>query len=246
MPKAMDKDPHMSDDDCYIVEEDVYIVEDDVYIVEVETPETSPPTCSKKSPVRRAKKDFEERGEKEKEENVSSSSAATTVDIELLQMKLAKAEADILKWKTLFFKAEAEKNELDEKLYSEKEKTMKLKNDLAIEKEEVEKFKEEATEIRVMAESQLQCPVCSEVIVGATTINCGHTFCEFCLHEWQKKKSNCPLCRTDIKHKVAVRILDEFTDKLYQQLTNEDGLEERASLKLRRDLESRGVRVGLF
>ena len=150
----------------------------------------------------------------------------TTVAIEILQKELAKAETDTLKWKTLFFKAEAEKNKLDEKLYSKKEKTRE--------------------EIRVMAESQLQCPVCSEVIVGATTINCGHTFCEFCLREWQKKKSNCPLCRTDIKHKVAVRILDEFTDKLYQQLTNEDGLEERASLKLRRDLESRGVRVGLF
>ena len=158
----------------------------------------------------------------------------TTVAIEILQKELAKAETDILKWKTLFFKAEAEKNMLDEKLYSEKEKTMKLKNDLAIEKEEVEKFKDE---IRVMSESQLQCSVCSEVIVGATIINCGHTFCEFCLREWQKKKSNCPLCRTDIKHKVAVRILDEFTDKLYQQLANEDGLEARASLKLRREAE---------
>ena len=158
----------------------------------------------------------------------------TTVAIEILQKELAKAETDILKWKTLFFKAEAEKNKLDEKLYSEKEKTMKLKNDLAIEKEEVEKFKDE---IRVMSESQLQCSVCSEVIVGANTINCGHTFCEYCLHEWQKKKSNCPLCRTDIKHKVAVRILDEFTDKLYQHLANEDGLAARASLKLRRELE---------
>ena len=88
-----------------------------------------------------------------------------------------------------------------------------------------------------MTESQLQCSVCCEVIIKATTINCGHTFCEYCLHEWQKKKSNCPLCRTDIKHKVAVRIIDEFTDKLYQQLANEDGLAARDSLKLRREAE---------
>ena len=71
----------------------------------------------------------------------------------------------------------------------------------------------------------------------ATALNCGHTFCENCLYEWQKKKSNCPLCRTEIKHKVPVRIIDEFTDKLYQQLANEDGLAARENLKLRRKAE---------
>ena len=88
-----------------------------------------------------------------------------------------------------------------------------------------------------MTESQLQCTVCCEVIVEANTINCGHTFCEYCLHKWQKKKSNCPLCRTPIYHKVAVRILDEFVDNLYRQLASEDGLAARASLKLRREAE---------
>ena len=76
----------------------------------------------------------------------------------------------------------------------------------------------------------------------ATTINCGHTFCEYCLHEWQKNKSNCPLCRTPIYHKVAVRILDEFVDNLYQQLASEDGLAARASLKLRREAEKEADR----
>ena len=97
---------------------------------------------------------------------------------------------------------------------------------------------------RELTESQLQCSVCSEVILEATTINCGHTFCEYCLDKWQENKSNCPLCRTEIKHKVSVRILDEFTDKLYLQLASEDGLAARASLKLRREAEREaGTRI---
>ena len=59
---------------------------------------------------------------------------------------------------------------------------------------------------RELAETQLQCAVCSEVFVEATAINCGHTFCHFCIHEWKKKKSNCPVCRTDIKQIVAVKV----------------------------------------
>ena len=62
---------------------------------------------------------------------------------------------------------------------------------------------------RELAETQLQCAVCSEVFVEATAINCGHTFCHFCIHEWKKKKSNCPVCRTDIKQIVAVKVPTE-------------------------------------
>ena len=229
MPKVMKKDPHMSDDDCYIVGEDFFIVEE-------EPPATTPKICSKQGPVKRTKRDCEEGKERGGKDNVRSTAAAT-VDI-----KLAKAETDNLKWKTEFLKAEAEKNKLAEELASERQNNKNLKTELAKEKDEFEKkFKEEVTKMshnfRELTESQLQCSVCSEVIVEATTINCGHTFYEYCLHEWQKNQSNCPLCRTEIEHKVAVRILDEFADKLYLQLASEDGLAARASLKLRREAE---------
>lgn len=61
---------------------------------------------------------------------------------------------------------------------------------------------------RELAETQLQCAVCSEVFVQATAINCGHTFCHFCITEWKKKKSNCPVCRTDIEQMVPVKVCD--------------------------------------
>jgi len=30
----------------------------------------------------------------------------------------------------------------------------------------------------------------------ATVIDCGHTFCHYCINQWKKKMSTCPVCRT--------------------------------------------------
>ena len=65
-----------------------------------------------------------------------------------------------------------------------------------------------------LAGTELQCAVCHGVFKEATTINCGHTFCSHCIHEWQKKKSNCPVCRSDIKHMVAVKTLNHIVEKI--------------------------------
>ena len=68
--------------------------------------------------------------------------------------------------------------------------------------------------MKELAEIELQCAVCHEVFINATTISCGHTFCKSCIDRWQQQKSNCPVCRTDIKHMVAVKTLDQFVDKI--------------------------------
>merc|ERR1712173_195066 len=73
--------------------------------------------------------------------------------------------------------------------------------------------------------------VCSEVFVEATSINCGHTFCHYCIYQWKKKKSNCPVCRTDIKQIVQCKVVDEYTDKMFEQFVGEGGKVARQSLK---------------
>ena len=75
--------------------------------------------------------------------------------------------------------------------------------------------------LRELAETELQCAVCYGVFIDATTINCGHSFCKNCIHEWQKQKSNCPLCRTDIKHMVGVKTLDQVVDRMYERPVSE-------------------------
>ena len=69
--------------------------------------------------------------------------------------------------------------------------------------------------LKELAETELQCTVCTEVIMNATTLNCGHSFCNPCINEWQKKQSNCPVCRTDIQYMVGVKVLDQFVKKIY-------------------------------
>ncbi|KAH9632334.1 hypothetical protein HF086_010259 [Spodoptera exigua] len=51
------------------------------------------------------------------------------------------------------------------------------------------------TEMGELMESELQCSICNELFVEATTLNCSHTFCKYCISVWKKKKRDCPICR---------------------------------------------------
>ena len=46
-------------------------------------------------------------------------------------------------------------------------------------------------------ERYLSCPICQEILEEPTRITCGHTFCNKCITQWEKKSHNfqCPLCR---------------------------------------------------
>lgn len=50
-------------------------------------------------------------------------------------------------------------------------------------------------EVGEIMESELQCSICAELFVSATTLNCSHTFCKYCISMWKKKKKDCPICR---------------------------------------------------
>ena len=51
-----------------------------------------------------------------------------------------------------------------------------------------------------------QCPVCHQAFVGSVSLNCGHTFCTFCMAQWRGERNNCPVCRTGITHQVEVKV----------------------------------------
>lgn len=48
-----------------------------------------------------------------------------------------------------------------------------------------------------LSEQDLQCSCCFELMVEPTTLNCGHSFCRFCLAQWwhASRHSTCPECR---------------------------------------------------
>ena len=47
-------------------------------------------------------------------------------------------------------------------------------------------------------------------------MNCGHTFCHYCITQWRKKKANCPVCRTDITQIVQCKVITmlQYTNPL--------------------------------
>jgi hypothetical protein len=52
------------------------------------------------------------------------------------------------------------------------------------------------------------CGICFYNKIGLA-LNCGHSFCEPCIHDWQKKSESCPMCRDTIKEEsTAFEVID--------------------------------------
>ncbi|XP_078037817.1 uncharacterized protein LOC144470483 [Augochlora pura] len=74
-------------------------------------------------------------------------------------------------------------------------------------------------------DEQLTCNVCSELFVKATTLNCMHTFCHYCIARWSEKRNDCPICRTPIASMNISLVLDNFIERMLENLPTE--LKER-------------------
>lgn len=49
---------------------------------------------------------------------------------------------------------------------------------------------------RPVQDSSMVCHLCSEERKEPTSTLCGHIFCWYCIHNWLKQRSECPICRT--------------------------------------------------
>lgn len=95
-------------------------------------------------------------------------------------------------------------------------------------------------------DEQLTCSICAELFIRATTLNCTHTFCQFCIKSWIKKRRECPICRACISSKNRSLVLDNFIEKMLENLPShlrekrQEIIEERkkAHVKRRRKTSS--------
>lgn len=70
-------------------------------------------------------------------------------------------------------------------------------------------------------DEQLTCAICSELFVKATTLNCAHTFCHHCIKSWNRKRKDCPVCRKPVISMIRSLVLDNFIDRMIDNLPPE-------------------------
>ncbi|KAH8033880.1 hypothetical protein HPB51_016829 [Rhipicephalus microplus] len=68
--------------------------------------------------------------------------------------------------------------------------------------------------VESIMENELTCAICSELFVEAAMLQCGHTFCSYCIHHWRKQKNMCPFCLTAISSVTRSFIVDNIIDEL--------------------------------
>ncbi|KAL8590356.1 hypothetical protein ACOMHN_006472 [Nucella lapillus] len=104
-----------------------------------------------------------------------------------------------------------------------------LESELAESREEKERAKADTlttreailSEFADTMETELQCSICSELFVKATSLNCSHAFCALCIRQWLAVKNECPNCRTTVTSQIQSIVLDSYIDRMVEQLSGE-------------------------
>merc|ERR1712186_6752 len=82
---------------------------------------------------------------------------------------------------------------LEQQIKTDTEKLKKLEQDRDMKNKVIEDMSKNDTknDFLQLVNSNLQCSICHELFAFSVTINCGHTFCDYCITTWQGKKNNC-------------------------------------------------------
>ncbi|XP_056020387.1 E3 ubiquitin-protein ligase RNF8-like [Ostrea edulis] len=189
------------------------------------------------------KREEDERKMKEDLENQLMSREAELLEQlqsqkDALVIEKQKVEGDLQK---AMERAIEEKNkELEEQLHKEKERLEKvitqketeqkmLEAQLQATKQENNQQSEAILQTRQdiltnfsdLIETELQCSICNELYIQATSLNCSHSFCALCIAEWMKVKKECPICRAPVTSQMKSIALDNYIDTMVEHLSEE-------------------------
>ncbi|XP_054758739.2 E3 ubiquitin-protein ligase RNF8-like isoform X1 [Lytechinus pictus] len=125
---------------------------------------------------------------------------------------------------------EEEKQRLDDIIQQKEKEKTDMEDEMEasrLEREEEEKVKIENAKRAALddftnvMENEFQCSICSELFIQATTLNCSHSFCAYCIHTWFKRKNECPNCRVKTTSHSRSIVLDNYIDKMIEKLGDE-------------------------
>lgn len=127
--------------------------------------------------------------------------------------------------------------ELKEKML-EKELTQ-TRSENCRQQEQLLKVKEDILEnFTDLMEAELQCSICAELFIEATTLGCSHSFCNSCVEEWLKRNNICPNCRCAVTTKSRSIVLDSYIDQMVEHLSD-DLKQRRKEIVLARKAEKK-------
>jgi E3 ubiquitin-protein ligase RNF8 len=110
-----------------------------------------------------------------------------------------------------------------------------LNQEVAKEKETALQAKEELlANFASLLEVEMQCSICSELFVKATSLSCSHSFCEFCLNQWLAVKKDCPVCRAPVTSRYRSVVLDNYIEKMVEHLSDDMKQKRRVIIDERR------------
>ncbi|KFP99094.1 E3 ubiquitin-protein ligase RNF8 [Leptosomus discolor] len=91
-------------------------------------------------------------------------------------------------------------------------------------------------------ENELQCTICSEHFIEAVTLNCAHSFCSYCIHEWTKRRAECPICRQEITSQTRSLVLDNCIDRMVEKLGVETKEHRLSLIRERKEKQNASVK----
>eukprot|EP00057_Strongylocentrotus_purpuratus_P032613 XP_788216.3 PREDICTED: E3 ubiquitin-protein ligase RNF8 isoform X1 [Strongylocentrotus purpuratus] len=139
---------------------------------------------------------------------------------------------------------EEEKQRLDEIIQQKEKEKTDMEDEMEasrLEREEEEKVKIENAKRAALddftnvMENEFQCSICSELFIQATTLNCSHSFCAYCIHTWFKRKNECPNCRVKTTSHSRSIVLDNYIDKMIEKLGDEAKQMRKEIIKERKE-----------
>ena len=144
------------------------------------------------------------------------------------QLRMASKKEDKLR-RTMNL-LERKTTEQEETVKERTEEARQLRADLAEKKAKGDYFQDVLVNLRESIEKQFTCSVCTEVMIKANTLHCGHTFCSDCLEEWDRLNPSCPICRAAIKCKHPTKLVDDHIDYFVEHFHSADAQNSRSSL----------------
>lgn len=87
-------------------------------------------------------------------------------------------------------------------------------------------------------EDELMCTICANLFIKAVTLGCSHSFCQYCINMWKKKKSDCPICRKKIASDIRTLVLDNIIEKMLENAPQEMRDQRKEAMAERTKIEA--------